>query len=130
MTHWASEYIGQPWIKGERDCWAFVRQVWAERFGLAVPVIDVDPARLREVVRAFTGHPEFGNWVEVAYPREGDGVLLAHSRHPTHVGVWVDVDGGGVLHCDQASGVVFASVTALTRCGWTVQRYYRHLDLA
>lgn len=130
MTHWASEYIGQPWIKGERDCWSFARRVWADRFNIEVPAIDVDPHRLRDVVRAFSGHPELGNWVEVEYAREGDGVLLAHSRYATHVGIWIDADAGGVLHCDEASGVVFSSPQALARSGWTMQRTYRHMELA
>ena len=125
-AHWAAAYIGTPWIARRHDCWAFARRVWAERFGLDVPAVDVDALDARAVLRAFRDHPERGHWVEVDQPREGDGVLLSHSRHPSHVGVWIDIDGGGVLHCDRHSGVVFATHSALERCGWGSLRYYRH----
>lgn len=125
-THWAADYIGQPWVAGANDCWSFCRRVWAERFGLSVPVIEVDAAHLAAVTRAFIGHPERVRWAEVDSPVEGDAVLLAHSRFPTHVGIWVGVDGGGVLHCEQASGVVFSSPGALARCGWGRLAFYRH----
>lgn len=130
MTHWAIQYIGQEWVPQSNDCWAFCRRIWADHFGLDVPVVDVDPAHLAAVVHAFHGHAERAHWIEVAYPREGDAVLLAHSRYPSHVGVWIEADDGGVLHCDQASGVCFSSPQALARAGWGHLRYYRHLDRA
>lgn len=36
-----------------------------------------------------------------------------------------DTDGGGVLHCAQASGVVFQRPEALSLNGWTVEGVYR-----
>lgn len=128
--HWAAGYIGLPWIAHDNDCWSFCRRVWAERFGLAVPAIDVDADHLAAVTRSFLGHPERARWAEVVAPVEGDAVLLAHSRFPTHVGIWVDIDGGGVLHCEQASGVVFSRPGALARCGWAHLSFYRHEERA
>ena len=90
---WAAQYIGQPWVHGEHDCWAFFRRVQAERFGRQVPAIDVDAFDVRACVAAFTGHDERARWQEVQQPQEGDAVLMSQSRVPTHVGVWVD---GGV----------------------------------
>lgn len=128
MTHWATGYIGEPWVAQQNDCWAFCRRVWRDHFELEVPAVDVDAAHLALVARAFAGHAERANWIEVDLPREGDAVLLAHARYASHVGVWIEADGGGVLHCDQASGVVFSTPQALDRCGWRRLRFYRHLD--
>ena len=125
MTHWAVEYIGDPWVAGEHDCWAFVRRVWREQFGIEVPLIDVDACNRLACVRAFAGHEERANWHNVTTPQEGDAVLLSQSKHPSHVGVWIDADGGGVLHCVEGVGVVFQTVSSMRAAGWHGMEFYR-----
>lgn len=129
-TNWAADYIGQPWIARENDCWAFVRRVWAERFGLQVPAVDVDPLRIMSVAHAFAGHPERAAWIEITQPVEGDAVLMAHGRRPLHVGIWISADGGGVLHCDHDAGVMFSRPRHLSAAGWLRLSYYRHRSCA
>jgi hypothetical protein len=41
------------------------------------------------------------------------------------VGVWLDVDGGGVLHCAEGAGVVFQRSDAIKLNGWAVEGFYR-----
>lgn len=123
---WAHEYIGQPWIAGEHDCWAFFRKVQAAHFGRAVPVINVNADDILACVRAFTGHDERNQWHETETPTEGDAVLMSQHLQPTHVGVWIDVDGGGVLHCIKGSGVVFSSPQNLLQLGYNLLAAYRY----
>lgn len=124
-THWAAQYIGLPYAPPARDCWGFVRDIWRMHFGLAVPAITVVPGSLRAAMCAFRDHPERAAWEEVPVPEEGDAVLMAHNRHPAHVGVWVAADGGGVLHCQRPHGVMFSAPAALARAGWSRLHYYR-----
>ena len=124
-THWAAQYIGEAYERGSNDCWAFCRRVWAEHFGMEVPVVSVDGSSLRAITRAFSHHPERMLWNAVEYPVEGDAVLLSHSRFPSHVGIWIDADGGGVLHCQDPMGVIFSSRAALQRGGWGRLQFYR-----
>ena len=125
MTHWALRYIGDPWVAQEHDCWAFARRVWREQFGMEVPAIDVDACNMLACVRAFSSHPEKARWYHVDTPKEGDAVLLSQSKHPSHVGVWIDADGGGVLHCIEGGGVVFQTVSSLRVSGWHTLEFYR-----
>lgn len=125
--HWAFDYIGQPWVAGTHDCWGFFRRVQAERFGRVLPAIEPDSYRSLHCARAFAGNPERDHWQPTATPAEGDAVLLAHARHPSHVGLWIEVDGGGVLHCLQRAGVVFQTVKSLKAQGWGHLEYYRHV---
>lgn len=130
MSHWAMDYLGQPWQAGAQgpgawDCWSFFRHIQAAHFGREVPVIDVDAMSLHAVAHAFNSHGERGRWDEVSPPQDGDAALLAHNRYPSHVGVWLSIDGGGVLHCQQGSGVIFTRVTMLRHMGWANARYYR-----
>jgi cell wall-associated NlpC family hydrolase len=129
MTHWAAAYIGTPWsATGEGPesyhCWAFVRHVQAVRFGRTLPAIP-NPEDLLAQARVFRAHPERARWRRVERPEEGDCVLLRRARYPVHVGVWIAIDGGGVLHCSQDSGVVFQRPPALGLNGWIIEGVYR-----
>lgn len=133
--HWAFRYIGRPWEKGAQgpnsfDCWGFVRHINREHFGVEVPIIDTDADDLRAVIKSMTGDSERSNWLSVTQPKEGDAVLMAHCKYPSHVGIWLDVDGGGVLHCIRGEGVVFSSISSLKICGWGRVEYYRHASHA
>lgn len=123
--HWAMQYLNQPWVAHDNDCWAFFCRVQRERFGRIVPDIEVDAANVMACVRAFTGHGERQNWIETQTPAEGDAVLLSQGRQPTHVGLWVDVDGGGVLHCVQGAGVIFSRPQNLLLIGYNMLASYR-----
>lgn len=124
---WAADYIGLPWEAGAQgphayDCWSFFRMVQKEHFNIEVPVILApdydDPAVLADL---FRGHAENGRWHRVARPVHGDGVIV---HKPLHAGIWLAVDGGGVLHCLRGAGVVFTrdAAWALSGCG---RREYR-----
>jgi len=135
MTHWANAYIGTPWEKGAQgpdafDCWAFVRFISERHFDRHLPFIEVDADNLRVVINSFEKNEERGNWRRMTdeEPREdGDGVLMAHAKYPSHVGLWLNVDNGGVLHCVKGTGVVFNDAATLRRNGWGHVEYYRYI---
>ena len=117
--------IGEPWQLGSNDCWAFFRRVQREHFGRDVPMVDVDATSAMVCAQAVRDHPERLRWSAVAEPRAGDAVLMGKGRHPTHVGLWIDQDGGGVLHCQQGTGVVFSRPAQLALMGWVNTSYWR-----
>lgn len=124
-AHWCERYLGEPWIAGEHDCWAFARRVWREQFHLDVPPVDVDASARLACSRAFAGHAEREHWQPVLKPNEGDAALIGKSARPSHVGLYVDANGGAILHCVQGFGVVCQSPKALQTAGWRVLGYYR-----
>ena len=130
--HWAEHLIGRPWAAGGRgpdafDCWGLVRWCWREHFAIEVPEIPVDAADLRAVLTGFRDHPERRRWQAVEHAREGDAVLMRQSRHPVHVGLWLAVDGGGVLHAGRDIGVVFQIPVDLSAHGWRIEGTYRFI---
>ena len=127
MSHWAGRYVGDVWSSPDHDCWGFFRRVQKEQFNRDIPPFAVDAFSRRACAQAVDSNPERGNWLPADAPREGDAVLLAHARHPSHVGLWVDADGGGVLHCMRGAGVVFQSVAQLKVSGWGHLEFYRHV---
>lgn len=129
MTHWAEQYLGQRWESGATgpdawDCGTFVRHVQRTHYGREIPHAFADASNIHEVVRALS-RLDMGDWDEAAEPRDGDGAILAHARYGSHVGVWLDIDGGGVLHCQHGSGVIFTPRNRLVLSGWGRVTFYR-----
>ena len=123
--HWASQYIGLPWVAGSSDCWSFARSVWREHFGWDVATVDVDAASRLQSLKAFDAHPEYEHWQMVEQPQKGDACLMGKSDRPSHIGVYLAADGGGVLHSLETAGVVFTPVAALPSVGLRVLSWHR-----
>lgn len=130
MSHWASQYIGRQWEFGKEgpdsyDCWGFVRHVQREHFAIEMPVIPYG-TDWHETADHLAKHQERDNWNQIDKPQEGDVVMMARSRLPIHIGVWINANGTqGVLHCLQGAGVLFQPGKGLAACGWGHLQYYR-----
>ena len=130
-THWAFDYIGKPWKLGcggpdAFDCWGLVVDVYRRLYGKALSAIPAPKNNLKALILTIDKHPERQRWEAVSPPQEGDIALMRQSRYPIHVGLWVDVDGGGILHCIQGAGVVFQGLEALEFTGWKIEAYYTY----
>lgn len=131
MTHWATEYIGKPWRMASDgpeafDCWGLVVEIQRRLYGRNLETIQVDPQNLRLLIQTIRDHPVRLDWKPTLYPKEGDVALLRQSRHPVHVGVWLEVDGGGILHAAQERGVVFQNMRSLLLNGWQIENFYEY----
>jgi hypothetical protein len=133
MTHWAFDYIGKPWKVAADgpdafDCWGLVVEIHRRFFNRKLDIIPVEENNIKALIRTIDAHPERRRWDVVNSPREGDIALMRQSRHPIHVGVWLDVDGGGMLHCAQNCGVIFQTLHNLQLCGWQIENFYRYKE--
>jgi hypothetical protein len=134
--------IFKPWSPGAQgpdayDCWGLARAVQRRLAGRDLPIINCDPADLRAVVRLVKDHPLHSEWHEVDAPGHLDLVLLSSNRHPHHIGTWLQLDGGGVLHATEQfggdgakapkkPGVTFDGLPALKIQGWAKFKFMRH----
>jgi hypothetical protein len=131
MTHWALRYIGKPWAAGTAgpdtfDCWGLVVEVQKQLFNRTLETVYIAPDDLRGLIQALEHHPFRKEWEITQTPHEGDVVLLRQSRHPVHVGVWLEVDGGGVLHATRSWGVIFQRIPELNLSGWQIENIYTY----
>lgn len=124
-----ARYIGVPWEAGAQgpdayDCMSFFRFLQGAHFGVEVPIIIApdydDPAALTGL---FGGHAERARWARVATPHHGDAVMI---HKPMHIGTWLDLDGGGVLHCVRGIGVIFTKDADWRMSGFGRREYFRH----
>jgi cell wall-associated NlpC family hydrolase len=122
----ANAYIGLPWVDGGRgpesfDCWGLLRWIQEKHFDLVLPALPSVPDATRELYRA---QMESGAWSVITRPVHGCGALLRGGDRP-HVGVYLDLDGGGVLHAQQGVGVVFTAKQQLKMVGYGRASWYR-----
>jgi hypothetical protein len=124
-----NQYVGIPWERGAAgphayNSWNFVRHIQLEHFGRDLPQVMMDEDRPMGWVRLLHRHPARRKWQETGMPAEGDCVEMGTGKSVTHIGVWVDADHGGVLHCVQGMGVVFSS-RFVVRSEWPLLKVWR-----
>ena len=95
------------------DCWGLLRECRERYFEGGIP-----ETALGEQARALYAHKmRTGAWKIVTHPQHGDGVMLRAGNDP-HVGIYLDLDGGGVLHALEGRGVIFSPMRALFTMGF------------
>lgn len=127
--------IGKPHVKGAMgpesySCLGLVRACEREVFGRDVPVVNVDEESPRAIVNAVMSHPIRQLWRQYPAPLHGDLVEMARHDQGSHVGVFLNIDRGGILHCVQVGGVRFDALQTLPALGWHSFRYWRPQEAA
>lgn len=125
----AGHYIGTPWVLGAEgpeayDCWGLLRHVEREYFNVDMP--QITSFEMVDAASMFQEKVESGAWVQNAFPQHGDGALLREGNEP-HVGIYLDIDGGGILQSIRGVGVVFTPLRNLRTMGYSRVKYYRLL---
>jgi cell wall-associated NlpC family hydrolase len=122
-----NRHVGRPWSAQGFDCWAFLRAVYSEAYGIMLPVMPmVDGVDHRASARAAAEAQASGDWMQIEAPATGDAILMGKRDRPHHCGVWLADAGGIVAHCDQTGGVRCESMRHMTALGWGSFTYYRH----
>jgi cell wall-associated NlpC family hydrolase len=121
--------LGKPWRVGAKgpdayDCWGLVQHVERELAGRDLCDASDPPTNVKQLARYVANHPAMRQWREVERPVHLGPVLLAHINHPFHVGVYLDIDGGVLLHCQFGTGVTVDSLLALRHAGWRRMIFY------
>lgn len=128
MTHWAVKYIGLPYCPGGRDkngvdCWGLLKLIYQDEWNMSLPELPGLPQEdLLKISREILAQIKVG-WTEVSKPRDGCAVAMSQRDALHHVGVWVDVDGGRVLHSPKAP-VVAESIRFLSWKGFKKIQFF------
>jgi len=123
--------VGRPFCARHYDCWAFLRGVYADAYGIILPALPgTDPDDATAAHAALERLRTAGDWLPVdpGDERSGDAVIMG--RFPLashHCGIWIVADGiGRIAHCDRVGGVQCQTVAQLHALGWSGFRWYRH----
>ncbi len=121
---WVERYVGLPWIAYATgptayDCWGLVVYVAEKYYNLSftrhLDTVTNDSRAIHKTIRKEIAS---GKWQQSETPRDGSVVLLSLSRKFHHIGIWIDVDGGMLLHSFEGSGVCLSSLAQLKDAGF------------
>lgn len=128
--HWAAAYIGKPWAPdgfGPEvfSCWGLIRWIYRERYDIDLPEFPIitDPF---EIARAMRHQQNIGDWFPIAKPLDGCVVGMSSHQSFHHVGLYIEADGGMVLHACEGKGTICQSIHNLPAHGWNRVAYYLH----
>ena len=123
IVHYMTHYRYGDNANGENglfNCWGLLRDVQKRFFGIELPETSLgDPLAALYKERMTTGA-----WQIIDQPFHGAGVLMRDGLDP-HCGVWLDFDGGGVLHCERGNGVLWQNKVQLHLYGYSNLKFYR-----
>jgi hypothetical protein len=122
-SNFVASYIGRPYSKTGLHCWELVRRAQAEIFGRTLPAVIEHPGTKIGVARLMARRDSHPGWRRVDAPAHGAVVFMTRAGHgperaAIHSGIYLALDGGGVLHTDDPHGVVFESLTELRARNW------------
>lgn len=123
----ACHYIGHEWREGangpdEWDCWHFMRHILKTYFGRTLvhaPIGDIEACR-----NLYKEQMKSGMWERIQFPEHGCAVSMREGDWP-HVGIYLDIDGGKILHCAEGWGVIATAPDALKVHSFGRIKYFR-----
>lgn len=106
------------------SCWGLLRHVYSTQRGVELPVVQgYNFESLKECKQAVADTIPL--WTPLQKPTHLCAVALSMSTSFVHhVGVYLALDGGVILHCHERSGVVIQSPSALRAQGWKRIEFY------
>lgn len=123
-------HIGTPYDLGGKapgtvDCYGSARYLQKALFDRDMPDFSMPGEAGRVAIASAIGvHPERARWQEVAEPVDGALVTMARNQCGYHIGTWLDLDGGIIVHAIEGCGVVVDTLPSLEAIGWRKFRFH------
>lgn len=129
MTNsWTDSILGKPWLEhalgpDSFDCWGVVHFGFKTQRDIELPkYLYVSSEGFRQQGVNESDYPQ---WLRLSVPEDFSLAGLSMGERITHVGLFLDINGGSILHCRQDSGVIMQSIRAMKSQGWRTIRFYR-----
>lgn len=105
-------YINKKWESGatgpdKYDCHGLVVDIQKNVYNKTMPDVKVNSDSLFSVVKAISKNKIWNQFKKIDKPEDGCLVKMFTAEEPNHIGVYVDIDRGGVIHSLRNQGVVW-----------------------
>jgi hypothetical protein len=116
---WVNDVIGKKWKEYATgpdcfDCWGIVCHGFKHKQGIQLDrhleIPTLNPIAFHKVV---SKEIKTGNWQQLQQPEDGCLILMSAGRLWHHVGMWLDINGGRLLHSQDGIGVSLNSKHSL-----------------
>lgn len=133
--HWAFQYLDKKWVKGGRgpdsfDCWGLVYWIYKTHLNQELPLYPtIDASDLVKVTEKITEYSTLPDWIPLDKPQ--DLCIVAMSKNIDtlhHVGLFLDIDGGLILHATPNAFVIAQTERDLVKWGYRRIEYYHYKD--
>ncbi|MCP4355613.1 MAG: hypothetical protein GY793_08305, partial [Proteobacteria bacterium] len=124
QKHWATNYIGKPYIKGDQDCWTVFCDIQNKVFNKNIELIDFGQIGEFSVRKEFLKHPLRQRFQKLTIPVDGCAVFLSKGQYTSHIGVYLNSGEGKVLHAIEHSGTIIQTISELEVHGWKKIEFY------
>lgn len=104
--------LGRPYRAGAMgpeayDCYGLARHLQAALYDRDLPAFQLPAEAGRfAVASAIAVHPERRRWVETDHPVDGAIAVMARQDCGFHLGTYVALDGGLIVHTLEQTGVI------------------------
>ena len=129
-------YLNKPWkpLAFGPDayfCWGLFRAFYKNEFKIELPkYVTVNPENIVQVTKSLIKGSNHSNWIKLDKPVHGCAVLMGSGKFPTHIGTYLDIDKGLILHTTKSSGSVVTPYNSLyNQFLLNVTGLYLHKDL-
>lgn len=123
----ALELCGRPYEHGASgphsfDCWGLVRHIYKQELGIEIQPYNDGYDGAGGPFDAFAAH--IPDWEAIANPTPLCVVAMGRTKRIHHCGVYLDLDGGMVLHADRPT-VQCTPLSRLPSIGWRTIKFYQ-----
>ena len=127
-----SDYITKAWSSGgagpdDFNCYGLVRDVYRTQWDIDLPEFMVEADDIRATVGTIADELKKARWEELDGPEHGALTLFSYRVVPTHVGIWLDYDGGVVLHSSKQLNITCTPLHILQQYGFIRPRFFTYV---
>ena len=122
--HWAIEYLGKPYIKGESDCWTVFCDIQNKIYNRDLELVDFGNIGELAARKQFLKHPLRQRFQKINIPVEGCAVFLSKGNYTSHIGTYLKSGEGKVLHAIEHSGTIIQTISELEVHNWHIVGFY------
>jgi hypothetical protein len=135
QPHWASQYVGNKWVALGRgpatfDCWGLCWWIEKRHFAREMDPMIINPLDLDVVSKTTETMLLGGDWVKLQTPKDGAIVALSKNNKINHVGVFLDLDTGVIIHAMAKQGVLCQKLNTMPSLGFSTIEFYFHKSWA
>lgn len=124
MNHWVKSYIGKSYIKGKADCWTVFCDIQNNIFNKNIDELDFGKINSLNTRKEFLKNSLRQRFEEVTIPVDGCAVFLSKGQYTSHIGTYIALGEGKVIHAVEHSGTIIQNISDLELNGWNIIGFY------